>query len=170
MLQNTSKIEKMLVFDIFNITFSGLSIPPLEPFHSPQGGNSPLVKNPCCISKASRGAMNNVKWSEVVAVGQNLRSISTQAGLELLNVLVTLTLSHRSFNYDTDHGRVWITLGDRHCGLETFMLGSRSEPMQSNITACSTGQSANHLHHRGDDVTNRDFVSKSLCVKVTKGF
>ena len=32
------------------------------------------------------------------------------------------------------------------------MLGSRSEPMQSNITACSTGQSANHLHHRGDEV------------------
>ena len=31
------------------------------------------------------------------------------------------------------------------------MLGSRSEPMQSSITACSTGQSANHLHHRGDD-------------------
>ena len=26
-----------------------------------------------------------------------------------------------------------------------------SEPMQSNITACSTGQSANHLHHRGDE-------------------
>ena len=43
---------------------------------------------------------------EVVAVGQNLRSISSQAGLQLLNVLVTLTLSHRSFNYDTDHGRV----------------------------------------------------------------
>ena len=33
------------------------------------------------------------------------------------------------------------------------MLGSRSEPMQSSITACSTGQSsANHLHHRGDVV------------------
>ena len=31
------------------------------------------------------------------------------------------------------------------------MLGSRSEPMQSSITACSTGQSANHLHHRGDE-------------------
>ena len=30
----------MLVFDIFNITFSGASIPPLEPFHST------LVKNP----------------------------------------------------------------------------------------------------------------------------
>ena len=43
---------------------------------------------------------------EVVAVGQNLRPISSQAGLQLLNVLVTLTLSHRSFNYDTDHGRV----------------------------------------------------------------
>ena len=28
------------------------------------------------------------------------------------------------------------------------MLGSRSEPMQSNITACSTCQSANH---RGDE-------------------
>ena len=91
-----------------------------------------------------------VKWSEVVAVGQNLWSISSQAGLQLLNVLVILTLSHRSFNYDTDHGRVWITLGDLYCGLETFMLGSRSEPMQSSITACSTGQSANDLHHRGD--------------------
>ena len=33
------------------------------------------------------------KWSEVVAVGQNLRSISSQAGLQLLNVLVNLTLS-----------------------------------------------------------------------------
>ena len=43
---------------------------------------------------------------EVVAVGQNLRTISSQAGLQLLNVLVTLTLSHRSFNYDTDHERV----------------------------------------------------------------
>ena len=32
---------------------------------------------------------------EVVTVGQNLRSISSQAGLQLLNVLVTLTLSHR---------------------------------------------------------------------------
>ena len=32
------------------------------------------------------------------------------------------------------------------------MLRSRSEPMQSNITACSTGQSANHLHHRGDEL------------------
>ena len=31
------------------------------------------------------------------------------------------------------------------------MLGSRSEPMQSSITACSTGQNANHLHHRGDE-------------------
>ena len=91
------------------------------------------------------------KWSEVVAVWQNLRFIFSQAGLQLLNVLVTLTLSHRSFNYDTDHGSVWITLGDWHCGLETFMLGSRSEPMQSSITACSTDQSANHLHHRGDE-------------------
>ena len=45
-----------------------------------------------------------MKLSEVVAVGRNLRSISSQAGLQLLNVLVTLTLSHRSFNYDTDHG------------------------------------------------------------------
>ena len=33
--------------------------------------------------------------SEVVAVGQNLRSIFSQAGLQLLNVVVTLTLSHR---------------------------------------------------------------------------
>ena len=89
-----------------------------------------------------------MKWSEIAAVGQNLRSISSQAGLQLLNVLVTLILSHRSFNYDTYHGRVWITLCDWHCGLENFMLGSRSEPMQSSITACSTGQSANHLHHR----------------------
>ena len=93
-----------------------------------------------------------VKWSEVLAVGHNLLSISSQAGLQLLTVLVTLTLSHRSFNYDTGHGRVWLTLGDWHCGLETFMLGSRYEPMQSNIIACSTGQSANHLHHRGDEV------------------
>ena len=94
-----------------------------------------------------------LKWSEVVAVGQNLRSISSQAGLQLLNVLVTLTLSHRSFNYDTDYGRVWIKLGDWHCGLETFMLGPRSDRLQSSITACSTGQSANHLHHRGDGVS-----------------
>ena len=97
-------------------------------------------------------------WSEVVAVGQNLRSISSQAGLKLLNVLVTLTLSHRSFNYDTGHMRVWMTLGDWHCGLETFMLGSRSEPMQSNITASSTDQSANHLYYRGDNI----YV---LCIK-----
>ena len=93
----------------------------------------------------------SVVWSEVVAVGQNLRSISSQGGLQLLNVLVTLTLSHRSFNYDTDQTKVWITLGHWHCGLETFMLGPGSEPMQSSITARSTGQSANHLHHRGDD-------------------
>ena len=33
------------------------------------------------------------------------------------------------------------------------MLGLRSEPMQSSITACSTGQFANHLHHRGDELT-----------------
>ena len=45
-----------------------------------------------------------VEEVEVVAVGQNLRSISSQAGLQLLNVLVILTLSHRSFNYNTDHG------------------------------------------------------------------
>ena len=89
-----------------------------------------------------------MRWS-IVAVGQNLRSISSQAGLQLLNVLVTLTLSHRSFNNDTDHGRVWITLGDWHCGLETFMLGPRFRThAQSSNTACSTGQSANHLHHR----------------------
>ena len=57
----------MLVFDIFNITFSGPSIPPLEPFHSPQGGNSPLVKSPCCISNASLGAMNNVTNGDFVS-------------------------------------------------------------------------------------------------------
>ena len=34
------------------------------------------------------------KWSEVVAVGQNLRSISSQAGQQLLNVLVTLLIGH----------------------------------------------------------------------------
>ena len=44
------------------------------------------------------------KWGEVVAVGQTLRSISSQAGLQLLSVLVTLMLSLRSFSYDTDHG------------------------------------------------------------------
>ena len=110
----------------------------------------------CCIFETNYDEFHFIniqkylKWSEVIAAGQNLRSISIQAGLQLLNVLVTLTMSHRSFNYDTDHGRVWTTLGDWHCGLETFMLGSRSEPMQSSITACSTGQSANHLHHRGD--------------------
>ena len=32
------------------------------------------------------------------------------------------------------------------------MLGSRSESMQSSISACSTGQIANHLPHRGDDL------------------
>ena len=56
----------------------------------------------------NNGVILQVKWSEVVAVGQNLLSISSQAGLQLLNVLVTLTLSHRSFNYDTDHGcHIW---------------------------------------------------------------
>ena len=45
----------------------------------------------------------NVWSEEVVAVGQTLRSISSQAGLQLLNVLVILTLSQSSFNYDTDH-------------------------------------------------------------------
>ena len=54
----------------------------------------------------------HMKWSEVVAVWQTLRSISSQAGLQLLNVLVVLTLSQSSFNYDTDHERVWRTLGD----------------------------------------------------------
>ena len=34
-------------------------------------------------------------WSEVVAVGQNLWSISSQAGLQFLNILVTLSLSHK---------------------------------------------------------------------------
>ena len=29
------------------------------------------------------------------------------------------------------------------------MLGSRSEPMQSSIAACSIGQRAEHSHHRG---------------------
>ena len=67
-----------------------------------------------------------VRWrSEVVAVGQTLRPISSQAGLQLLNVLVILKLSQSSFNYDTDHERVGRTLGDWHCGLGTFMLGSR---------------------------------------------
>ena len=110
-----------------------------------------------------------MKWSELVAVGQNFRSISSQAGQQLLNVLVTLTLSHISFNYDTDHRRVWITLSDWHCGLETFMLGSRSEPMQSSITACSTGLSTNHLHHHGDDEkwVNAKPLNK-LQVKLTK--
>ena len=101
-----------------------------------------------------------------------LRSIFIQDGVQLLNVLVTLTLSHRSFTYDTDHERVWITLGDWHCGLETFMLGSRSKPMQSNITSCSTGQRANHLHHRVDEqfyspsdgVCGEQFYSKFVVV------
>ena len=66
----------------------------------------------------------HVKWREVVVVGQTLRSISNQADLQLLNVLVILTLSQSSFNYDTDHERLWRTLGDRHCGLVTFILWS----------------------------------------------
>ena len=65
-----------------------------------------------------------VKWSEVVAVGQTLWSISSQAGLQFLNVLVILMLSQSSFNYDTDQEIVWRSLGDWHCGLETFILGS----------------------------------------------
>ena len=49
-------------------------------------------------------APSNVKWSEVaVAVGKTMRSISSQAGLQLMNVFVILTLSKSSFNYDTDH-------------------------------------------------------------------
>ena len=101
-----------------------------------------------------------VKWS---SSGRTELAIHLQqVGLQLMNVLVTLILSHRSFNYDTDHGRVWITLGDWHCGLKTFMLGSRSEPMQSSITACSTGQSANHLHHRGDENTTVSMKARSL--------
>ena len=64
-------------------------------------------------------------WSEVVAVWQILLFVSSQAGLELLNALVILTLSQSSFNYDTDHGRVWRTLGDWHRCLETFILWSR---------------------------------------------
>ena len=109
-----------------------------------------------------------VKWrSEAVPVGQNLRSISSQTGLQLLIVLVTLTLSHRSFNYDTDHGTVWITLGDWHYGIETFMLGSRFRThAQSSNTACSTGQSANHLHHRGDDQVTP--TTKQCCVFCTR--
>ena len=57
-----------------------------------------------------------IMWSEIVAVGQSLRSISSQAGLQLLNVWVILTPSQSSFNYDTDHGRVWRMLGEWHYG------------------------------------------------------
>ena len=55
------------------------------------------------------------------------------------------------------------------------MLGSRSESMQSGITECSTGQSANHLHHRGDDESGFDgtgcsklFVSWIVSLKQKK--
>ena len=60
-----------------------------------------------------------MKGSAVVTVGQ-----TSQAGLQLLNVLVTLTWSSSSFNYDIDHERVRITIGDWHYSLETFKLGS----------------------------------------------
>ena len=80
---------------------------------------------------------------QLLNVGQTLSSISSQAGLQVLNVLVALTLSPRSFNYDTAHGRVCRTLGHWHCGLETFILGWRIRThAQSSITACSIGQSA----------------------------
>ena len=52
-------------------------------------------------------SVKEVKWSqEIVVVGQTLRFISSQACQQLLNVLVTRTLSPRTFNYDTYHGRV----------------------------------------------------------------
>ena len=34
-------------------------------------------------------------------------------------------VSQSSFNYDTDHERVWRSLGDWPCVLETFILGSK---------------------------------------------
>ena len=43
----------------------------------------------------------NITREELVAVGQNLRSISSQAGLQLLNVLVTLTLIGHSTTTQT---------------------------------------------------------------------
>ena len=58
-------------------------------------------------------------WSEVVAVGQTFRSISSEAGLQLLNVLRCPKV----------HSTTTQTMGEceersvtnTHCGLETFM-------------------------------------------------
>ena len=44
--------------------------------------------------------------------------------------------------------------------------------MQSSITVCSTGQSANHLHHRGDEVmpTQRFWKSVKTSSKNSSAF
>ena len=91
--------------------------------------------------------------SNVRGLARNLSDLAvalSEYDILLCSETLVSDMSHRSFNYDTDNRREWIMLGDRHWGLETFLPGSRSKPMQSSITACSTGQSANHLHHRGD--------------------
>ena len=68
-----------------------------------------------CFHKHLRMGTARIKevknWSEVKAEGQTLRSISSHAGLKLLNSLVSVlvTLSSITFNYDTDH----------NCGYDT---------------------------------------------------
>ena len=79
-----------------------------------------------------------------------MRSISSKDGLQLLNVLVTRTLSHRSFNYDTDHKRERSVIDT--VALRLLYLDRDSEPIHSLISLhvpqerpSSTGQSCGHI-------------------------
>ena len=77
--------------------------------------------------------------------------------------LVILTLPQSSFNYDADQERVWITLGDWPCSLETFILGStmRTNASLASLYAPEFTPSlwwvyttvAMSLHHRFDELT-----------------
>ena len=68
-------------------------------------------------------------WSEVVAVGQTLRSISSHADLHL-NVLVTLTLSPSMYIQLRHRPRqeVWIELDHWYCSWRLFNWDRQIEP------------------------------------------
>ena len=85
-----------------------------------------------------------------------MRIISDQAGLQLLNVLGTLTLSSRSLHYDRPRENVnnarRLTLALRlYTGVENAIhnLASLHAPQARALvalTACSTGQSASSTY------------------------
>ena len=83
-------------------------------------------------------------WSEVVAVGQNLRSISSQAGLQLLNVLVTLTLSHVTTDAITGYEIFSKQLPSQHrrCSHNCCHHSTGDDHTTADITACSAVMSA----------------------------